>query len=293
MHGKQILMIVGKNLTTLSKNLFWELHRSLTETSQKLDGGFREAWQNFYRSLSEAWQKFDRSFREFRDNCALKATICRIVFLSKLESFSGTVIENMSTHLLQVHGLSSEKRKSYLKQVKVSSWQVSCQPPSANTEKPREKRVNQYEHSPPAKRQKTARTTSKDLPNMNTFCDWLFETIVISVYDSFFRNYISIVLLSFIVLSSQSQRLFIQVRGDVNHFAVKSTTDDVEPTRAETKPVGKHSTTAVTTNQACKKIASHHLFRCPERWTNLANNVYYVATQFPSWDYSHGWMPLF
>ena len=50
---------------------------------------------------------------------------------------------------------------------------------------------------------------SKDLPNMNTFCDWLFETIVISVYDSFFRNYISIVLLSFIVCSSQSQRLFI------------------------------------------------------------------------------------
>ena len=46
----------------------------------------------------------------------------------------------------------------------------------------------------------------KDLPNMNTFCDWLSETIVIiSVYDSFFRNYISIVLLSFIVLSSQSQ----------------------------------------------------------------------------------------
>ena len=40
---------------------------------------------------------------------------------------------------------------------------------------------------------------SKNLPYMNTFCDWLFETIVISVYDSFFRNYISIVLLSFIV----------------------------------------------------------------------------------------------
>ena len=30
---------------------------------------------------------------------------------------------------------------------------------------------------------------------MNTFCDWLSETIVISVYDSFFRNYIFIVLL--------------------------------------------------------------------------------------------------
>ena len=50
---------------------------------------------------------------------------------------------------------------------------------------------------------------SKDLPNINTFCDWLFETIVISVYDLFFRNYISIVLLCFIVFNSQSQRLFI------------------------------------------------------------------------------------
>ena len=50
---------------------------------------------------------------------------------------------------------------------------------------------------------------SKDLPNMNASCDWLSETIVISVYDSFFRNYISIDLLSFIVLISQSQRLFI------------------------------------------------------------------------------------
>ena len=31
---------------------------------------------------------------------------------------------------------------------------------------------------------------SKDLPNMNTFCDWLSKTIVISVYDLLFRNYI-------------------------------------------------------------------------------------------------------
>ena len=29
---------------------------------------------------------------------------------------------------------------------------------------------------------------SKDLPNMNTFYDWLSETIMISVYDSFFRS---------------------------------------------------------------------------------------------------------
>ena len=42
---------------------------------------------------------------------------------------------------------------------------------------------------------------SKDLPNMNTFCDWFSETIVIRVYDSFFGNYISIVLLSFNLLS--------------------------------------------------------------------------------------------
>ena len=53
------------------------------------------------------------------------------------------------------------------------------------------------------------RKSSKDLPNMNAFCDWLSETIVISVYDSFFRNYISMDLLSFIVLNSQSKRLFI------------------------------------------------------------------------------------
>ena len=56
---------------------------------------------------------------------------------------------------------------------------------------------------------KISQKMSKDLPNMNTFCDWLSETIVINVNDSFFRNYISMVLLSFIVLSSQSQRLFI------------------------------------------------------------------------------------
>ena len=42
---------------------------------------------------------------------------------------------------------------------------------------------------------------------MNSFRDWLSETIVISVYDSFFRISISIVLLSFIVLINQSQLL--------------------------------------------------------------------------------------
>ena len=45
-------------------------------------------------------------------------------------------LKNISMHLLQVHGLSSQERKPYLKQAKVSSWQASCQSPSANTEKP-------------------------------------------------------------------------------------------------------------------------------------------------------------
>ena len=31
-------------------------------------------------------------------------------------------LKNISTHLLQVHGLSSEERKPYLKQAKMSSW---------------------------------------------------------------------------------------------------------------------------------------------------------------------------
>ena len=51
--------------------------------------------------------------------------------------------------------------------------------------------------------------TGRDLPDMNIFCDWLSETLVINVYDWFFRNYVSIVLSSFNVLSSQSQCLFI------------------------------------------------------------------------------------
>ena len=31
-------------------------------------------------------------------------------------------------------------------------------------------------------------TVKNDLPNMNMFCDWISETIIISVYDSFFRE---------------------------------------------------------------------------------------------------------
>ena len=70
-------------------------------------------------------------------------------------------LKNLSTHLIKVHGLSPEERKPHLKQAQVSSWQVARQPPSANAEKPREKRVSQWEHSPPAKRPRTAaRTTS-------------------------------------------------------------------------------------------------------------------------------------
>ena len=76
-------------------------------------------------------------------------------------------LKNISTHLLQVHGLSSEERKSYLKQAQVSSWQprVERSPHMTmsymNVEKPGQKRVKQSEHSPPPKRPRTgARTTS-------------------------------------------------------------------------------------------------------------------------------------
>ena len=87
-------------------------------------------------------------------------------------------LKNISTHLLQVHGLSSEERKPYLKQAPVSSWQprIVRSPHIAmsymNFEKSGQKRVKQSEHSPPAKRPKTAaaRTTSlatKSCPEFN------------------------------------------------------------------------------------------------------------------------------
>ena len=56
-------------------------------------------------------------------------------------------LKNISTHLLQVHGLSSEERKPYLKQAQVSSWQprVERSPHMTisymNVEKPGQKRV--------------------------------------------------------------------------------------------------------------------------------------------------------
>ena len=86
-------------------------------------------------------------------------------------------LKNISTYLLQVHGLSSEERKPYLKQAQVSSWQprVEWSPHMTmsyiNVEKPGQKRVKQSEHSPPAKRPRTAtRTTSlaaKSCPEFN------------------------------------------------------------------------------------------------------------------------------
>ena len=153
-----------------------------------------EAWQKLHKSFTEAWQKLDRRFREFTDHCSLKAIVYRIVFLSKLESFTGAAmqrrfrrtcpvcgrpdLENISTHLLQVH-LSSEERKPYLKQAQVSLWQprVERSPHMTmsymNVEKPGQKRVKQSDHSPPAKRPRTAaRTTSlatKSCPEFN-FC---------------------------------------------------------------------------------------------------------------------------
>ena len=74
-------------------------------------------------------------------------------------------LKNLSTHLIKVHGLSPEERKPHLKQAQVSSWQVARQPPSANAEKPREKRVSQWEHSPPAKDQEQQRVRHLWQPN--------------------------------------------------------------------------------------------------------------------------------
>ena len=86
-------------------------------------------------------------------------------------------LKNISTHLLQVPGLSSEERKPYLKQAQVSSWQprVERSPHMTmsyvNVERPGQKRVKQSEHSPPAKRSRTAtRTTplaTKPCPEFN------------------------------------------------------------------------------------------------------------------------------
>ena len=80
-------------------------------------------------------------------------------------------LKNISTHILQVHGLSSEERNPFLKQAKVSSWQASCSSPSANTEKPKKKRARQDEYLPPAKKPRVVRATaslpSKSYPDFN------------------------------------------------------------------------------------------------------------------------------
>ena len=47
------------------------------------------------------------------------------------------------------------------------------------------------------------KTYSPTVPKMIMFCDWLSETKMIIVCDSFFRKTISIVLLSFIVIINQ------------------------------------------------------------------------------------------
>ena len=80
--------------------------------------------------------------------------------------------------ILKVHELSSEERRPYLKQAKVSLWQLHVDNPCnmtmsyMNIEKLREKHVSQCEHSPPVKRPKTTgRTTAalatKSCPEFN------------------------------------------------------------------------------------------------------------------------------
>ena len=84
-----VRLFIHKNKT----EAWQKLDRSFTEAWQKLDRSLTEASQKFHRSFTEAWQKLDRSFREFPDHCSLKAIVYRIVFLSKLESFTGAAMQ--------------------------------------------------------------------------------------------------------------------------------------------------------------------------------------------------------
>ena len=155
-----------RNFTEASQ----KLHRSFTEASQKLHRSFTEASQKLHRSFTEASQKLHRNFCEASVKLFPKATIHRTVFLCKLESFVGAVMQrrfrrncllcgrpdlkNISTHLLQVHGLQSKERKPYLK---VSSWQPYIdKSPYMNSEKQGEKRVSRRAYSLPTKKPKTA-----------------------------------------------------------------------------------------------------------------------------------------
>jgi hypothetical protein len=174
-----------------------KLHRSFTEALQKLYRSFTEALQKLHRSFTETLQKLHRSFTEalhklHRNFCEasvklfLKATIHRTVFLCKLESFAGAVMQirfrrtcplcgrpdfkNISTHLLQVHGLQSKERKPYLKQANLSPWQPYIgKSPYMNSEKQGEKRVSRRAYSLPTKKPKTAQAslTTKPYPEFN------------------------------------------------------------------------------------------------------------------------------
>ena len=79
-------------------------------------------------------------------------------------------LKNISTHLLQVHGLQSKERKPYLKQAKMSSWQPYIdKSPYMNSEKQGEKRVSRRAYSLPTKKPKTAQAslTTKPFPEFN------------------------------------------------------------------------------------------------------------------------------
>ena len=79
-------------------------------------------------------------------------------------------LKNISTHLLQVHGLQSKERKPYLKQAKVSLWQPYIdKSPYMNSEKQGEKHVSRRAYSLPTKKPKTAQAslTTKPYPEFN------------------------------------------------------------------------------------------------------------------------------
>ena len=223
-------------------------------------------------------------------------------------------LKNISTHLLQVYGLSSEERKPYLKQATVSSWQPHIERSphitmsNMNVEKPGQKRVKQSEHSSPAKGPRiAARMTSlanKSCPEFNfrhkfsllivgptlsgkkyilsnKFKNTIVSCMKIKRVFAFFcttingknvtkssknlsvkasdlkevcPNCLKICVKSMHGTTTSSS--FIQILADLfgecyaYHFGVNST----EPTRVETKPVGKHSTATKTTSSRKKPV---------------------------------------
>ena len=87
--------------------------------------------------------------------------------------------------------------------------------------------------------------------------------------------------------------LFVIFINDLPDFTVKETetalyADDTKLQDTITSTNDCERLQQSLTNLNHWSVTKQH----PFQQANLANNVYYVATQFPSLDYSHGWIPI-